>query len=138
MKNTNPQSGVAAMPVIFAMLVLIISLSLLTASLSGNDSASSADVVNSDRALAAAELGAKDALLKIARNKDYSGAYSIAASANGCSAPASGCATVTVDNQSDPKTIYSAGQVGELVRKIVVKAHLDSNGKITSYTWQDN
>jgi len=126
------------MPVIFAMLVLIISLSLLTASLSGNEQASSADAAASDRALAAAEFGAKDALLRVARNKGYAAVYSISVADNGCTAPISGCATVTVDSQSNPKTIDSVGQVGELVRRIVVKAYLDSNGKILNYSWQDN
>lgn len=126
------------MPVIFAMLVLIISLSLLTASLSGNDSASSVDAVNSDRALAAAEFGAREALLRVARNKEYSAAFSVAVTPNGCSAPVGGCVTVTVDDQSDPKTIHAAGQVGELIRKIVVRVRLDGDGKITSYAWQDN
>ncbi|NTW22239.1 hypothetical protein HGA34_01685 [Candidatus Falkowbacteria bacterium] len=126
------------MPVIFAMLALIVSLSLLTANLSGNDNASSAEVANSDSALAAAEFGAKDALLKIARNKGYSGTYSVAVLSGGCASPVRGCATVTVDTQSNPKTINSSGQVGELVRKIVVKAYLDGNGKIANYTWQDN
>lgn len=126
------------MPVIFAMLVLIIGLSLLTASLSGNEQVSSADAAESDRALAAAEFGAKDALLRVARNKGYSASYSVSVTDNGCIAPIRGCATITIDDQSNPKTIDSVGQVGELIRKIVVKAYLDSNGKILNYSWQDN
>lgn len=138
MKNFKPQSGVAAMPVIFAMLVLIISLSLLTATLSGNDNVSSANAINSDQALAAAEAGAKDALLKISRNMNFTATTTVATVANGCTAPIGGCATVVVDSQSNPKTIDSTGQVGDLYRKIIVRAFLDANGKITSYTWQDN
>jgi hypothetical protein len=92
---------------------------------------------NSDKALNYAQLGTKDALERVVRNKDYVGSYSLDMVSGGCVAPFKGCVNVTVDAGANPKVINSEGQMGEVKRKIQVNVNLDDNGLITNYSWQE-
>jgi hypothetical protein len=138
MKNYNIQkSGMASIPTVIVLMMLIISVGALIASISISDNLSVNDANNSGRALNYAQLGAKDALQRIARNKDYVGSYSIETVSGGCSNSFSGCTTIMVDSGSNPKIITVEGRVMEIKRKIQVDVNLDSNGLITNYTWSE-
>jgi hypothetical protein len=131
------QSGMASIPTVVVLTLLIVSAAALVASISISDNLSTAETNNSDKALNYAQLGAKDALERIVRNKDYTGTYNIEMVSGGCAAPYAGCATVTVDAASNPKNISAEGRLKDIQRRIQVGADLDSNGLITSYTWKE-
>lgn len=128
--------GMASIPTVIVLIILIISIGVLISSISISDIVSVSDTNNSGRALNYAQLGAKDALERLARNKDYSGSYSIAMTTNGCDAAYSACATVVVSGSS-PKVINAEGRVKDLKRKIQVNVNLDAKGLVTSYDWQE-
>jgi hypothetical protein len=132
------KEGMASIPTVIVLMILIMSVGALIASISISDNVSVSDTNNSGRALNYAQLGAKDALERIVRNKDYSGTYSIETVSGGCSNSFSGCATITVDSGSSPKIISVEGRVVEIKRKIQVDVNLDSNGLITGYTWNES
>jgi len=129
--------GVASIPTVLVLLALIIAAGVLISSISLSDSVSVSDTNNSDKALNYAQLGAKDALERIARNKDYVGTYTMDIVSGGCSDPYAACATVVVATGSSPKTVNVEGRTKDIKRRIQVNVNLDSNGLITSYTWQE-
>ncbi|MEK7212392.1 MAG: hypothetical protein AAB686_01820 [Patescibacteria group bacterium] len=122
--------------------ILISAIAIGLSTLALNDAFISAGRSQSSNAIQYAEAGAKDALVRIARNKNYvcdtpsAGCYSIEFVANGCSAN-DGCARITVSSGTSPKTIVSTGQVKDNIRRIQVDAYLDGNGEITSVNWQE-
>lgn len=134
--NKN-QSGVASIPTVLVLMALIISASVLIASISTSDNISVSDTNNSGRALNYAQLGAKDALERITRNKDYSGAYVIEIVSGGCSGIYSGCSSINVGSGSSPKVISVEGRKEDIQRKIQVDVNLDDNGLILNYDWQE-
>lgn len=136
-KYKKNQPGMASIPTIIVLMALIISAGALIASISISDNISVSDTNNSGRALNYAQLGAKDALERIARNKDYSGTYSIDTVSGGCSGIFSGCAAINVDSGSNPKIINVEGRKEDIKRKIQVKVNLDENGLILNYDWQE-
>lgn len=138
MKNyNNHKPGIASIPTVLVLMVLIISVGALIASISISDNTSVSDSNNSEKALNYAQLGARDALEKIARNKDYVGTYTIDVVSGGCSATQLACAVVTVSAGSSPKVVSVEGQKSDAKRKIQVNVNLDTNGLMTSYTWQE-
>jgi len=138
--SENSQRGVASLPTILVLAILILAVGTSIALLGLNSTLTSATQSNGQTALAYAEAGAKDALLKLARNSGYNcstpNCYSIDMAASGCSTNTA-CALVSVSSGS-PTTITSIGESGTVNRKIVVQATIDSNGKITGYTWSDS
>ena len=133
----NRQRGIAALPVVLSLTALIMIIGALMSISSFTDNQSSDNLADSERALAAAQLGARDALERIARDHVYSGGYQIALHDNGCNSPYDGCATVGVDAGGSHKIASSSGQVGEFIRKIKIDVYLDSNGRIDNYSWQE-
>jgi hypothetical protein len=134
---TKEQGGMASIPTVVVLMLLIVSVGALVASISISDTVSVSETNNSGRALNYAQLGAKDALQRIVRNKDYTGSYEIEMVSGGCVMPYSACATMTVDSGSSPKIINAEGRVKDIKRKIQVEVNLDNNGLITSYDWQE-
>ena len=132
------QTGMASIPTVLVLMALIISVGVLISSISISDNASVSDTNNSGRALNYAQLGAKDALERIVRNKDYVGSYSVSIVNGGCVDPYNACANVVVGAGSNPKIINVEGRSKDLKRKIQVDVTLDSNGLITSYNWKEN
>ena len=67
----NQQSGVASLPTIIPLTVIILAIGIGITSLALTESLISAGQKQSSQALFYAEAGARDALIKIARNKKY-------------------------------------------------------------------
>ena len=138
MKKYNYQkSGIASIPTVLVLMALILSAGVLMASISISDNTSVSESNGSEKALNYAQLGAKDALERIVRNKDYVGTYSLNITTGSCNSTPAACAVVAVSAGSNPKIINAEGQQGDAKRKIQVNANLDDNGLITSYTWQE-
>jgi len=133
----NNQPGVASIPTVMVLIALIISAGVVISSISISDNTSVGQSNNSDKALNYAQLGTKDALERIVRNKDYVGTYSLDTVSGGCVDPFKGCVSVTVNAGNNPKIINSEGQMGDVKRKIQVNVSLDDNGLITNYSWQE-
>lgn len=133
----NNKPGVASIPTVMVLIALIVSAGVVISSISISDNMSVSQSNNSDKALNYAQLGTKDALERIVRNKDYVGTYSLDMVSGGCVDPFKGCVVVTVNAGATPKIINSEGQMGEVKRKIQVNVSLDDNGLITNYTWQE-
>jgi len=138
------QSGVATLPTIMVITVLILTIGIAITSMGLTDSIISAGQKQSAEALVFAEAGAKDALVKIARDKNFSAVspYQINLVENGC-ATGEGCAMITVSagtgSPADPKITESEGRVKQNIRKIRVKVYYDSalNGEIQNAEWSE-
>jgi Tfp pilus assembly protein PilX len=151
--KTKKQKGIATLPtvMVLGMLTLVIAIGITSVSLT--ESFNSQSSSNSSRALSYAEAGARDALLKISRNKNYSCAtddcYLIDFTTDGCSTSI-GCARVSVSSAvgdiANPKVIISKGIVNASHRTIEVSVVLDNGtndttlqyGLITSTTWRES
>lgn len=140
------QKGVATLPTIFAFIILIVALTVGLTALSLSDSFIQLGAYHSSRALNYAEAGARDALVRIVRNKNYAcpaaDCYSIDFVSNGCAAN-EGCAKISVSSgvgsSVNPKVIISKGQAESSVRRIQVDVIFDDslNGKIATTTWKE-
>ncbi|MFA5000350.1 MAG: hypothetical protein WC545_03250 [Patescibacteria group bacterium] len=130
------QAGLASLPTVLVLIALIISVGVFVSAVSVSDNLSVSGAGASDRALNYARSGARDALERIARNKDYVGDYDIAAVPDGCLEPFSGCVSVSVA-AGNPKMISAAGRAGDFIRKIQVAATLDADGLILDYDWTE-
>jgi hypothetical protein len=94
----------------------------------------------------AAEAGARDALVRIARDKSYTcpgdACYSISAVPGGC-ATNEGCASVSVSSGTgaagDPKVIRSTGRSRSIVRTIEAEVIFDAElrGQIQNVAWRE-
>lgn len=106
------EKGIAALPtiIIISLFVLLISVALISSGLIEN--AISFGHKESQEAYVAAEFGARDAIIRISRDKDFTSAgYTITAGAGGANVTVSGTTT---------KTIVSIGTVSNKTRKIQV------------------
>ncbi len=140
------EQGIATLPTIIAVTILLIALAIGITALSLSNSLVSVGQNNSQQALIYAEAGARDALVKIARNKNFTCAaancYSIDFAANGCT-NGTACAQVSVSaatgTTAAPKIITSTGQVQTNSQKVEVDVIFDSslNGQIATTTWQE-
>lgn len=138
--------GVATLPTVLALGILILAIGIGIMATSLTESFISAGSKNSAQALRYAEAGAHDALIKIARKKNYSCAttdcYTIDFVPNGCTTN-DACARVAISTNAgtsgDPKIITSKGQAKSSVRILQVSVVLDTsaNGEISSATWQE-
>src|SRR3990170_8345911 len=123
------QRGVALLPVILVLfgLVMVVGVAIAGISVSENTISSTKDA--SDEALAIAESGIQDALMKLARDKDFTSAgYNLSVSG--------GTATIIVPSGS-PKDITSSGTLNNKTRKIQLTVNADANGKITQSGWTE-
>lgn len=138
--------GAATIPTVLALTILVTAIAISITAVSLIESFVAAGQNQATLALVYAEAGARDALLKIARNKNYTCAttdcYQINMVSSGCTAN-EGCAKVTVSaglgTGADPKIITSKGLVLSKTRRVQVNVTLDSslNGEIASTTWQE-
>ncbi|MEI7498444.1 MAG: hypothetical protein WCK11_04130 [Candidatus Falkowbacteria bacterium] len=136
MKQYTNQSGIASLPIIIILLSVVMLMAAVMASLAEQNRSTSADQRDSGLALSFAKAGAEDALLAIARDKNFNQTYQLALVENGCSAPLNGCVNVSVDVGSSPKKITARGQYREYVRIITAEPMIDVSGAITSINWQ--
>ncbi|HEX8993686.1 MAG TPA: hypothetical protein VF803_00345, partial [Candidatus Paceibacterota bacterium] len=117
--------GIATLPTIILLAVVILAIGIGTLSLGLSEGIISAGSLNSSKALSYADAGAKDALLRLARNKGYActatNCYSLDMVQNGCTTGL-GCAMVSVSANTgasgDPKIITSQGKAGSSVRTL--------------------
>ena len=140
--------GIATLPTVLIIGVLVLAIAVSIATLSLNESFISQGQSQSSKALFYAESGARDALVRIARNKTYictvADCYLIPFVTNGCATSLDGCAKVTVSSGIgsiiDPKVITSKGQAGNATRIINVSVVLDasSQGTIATTTWSED
>lgn len=138
--------GIATLPTIIGLTILIVIVGIAITSLSLTETFIAAGQKQSSLALVYAETGARDALERLARNKNYScsvpDCYAIDFVASGCSTN-DGCARVSISSTTgslaDPKYVTSTGQVGSNIRKISVGVIYDIslNGEIATTTWQE-
>lgn len=144
--------GIATLPTIMVIGMIALALVVSITAISFNELLISQGSAQSTSALFYAESGARDALLKIARDKNYScitpDCYSIDFVENGC-VNNTNCAKVTVSNglgtTEDPKIITSRGIMRASIRTIQASVILDGgttdvsmqNGEITSSSWSE-
>ena len=123
------ERGVALLPVILVLfgLVMVVGVAIAGISVSENTISSTKDA--SDEALAIAESGIQDALMKLARDKDFTSAgYNLSVSG--------GTATIIVPSGSS-KDITSSADLNGKKRKIQLTVNADANGKITQTGWTE-
>ncbi len=146
MKKRLTSRGVASIPIVLVFGILIVAIGVGITALSFTEGIIAQGGFQSSRALLYAEGGARDALVRIARNKNYvcatTDCYTLNFVANGCSA-GTACARVSVSagvgSIADPKIITSKGQASLNTRMLQVRVVLDSaqNGEIATSTWQE-
>ena len=132
------RQGVATIPIILALTILVIAIGLAISTVAFNETSITQDFSRSSQALAYAEAGARDALIKVTRDGGYTSAgYNIDFVTSGCAAPYNGCATVTVASATSPKVIESTGKVKNNIRKVRTTVTVDSNWVITGTVWEE-
>lgn len=146
MKKQLKSRGVASLPIVLVFGILIVAIGVGITALSFTEGVIAQGGYQSARALLYAEGGARDALVRIARNKNYTCAttdcYSISFATNGCSGGIA-CAKVSVGagigSIADPKIVVSKGQVGLNTRVLQAQVIFDTtqNGEIATTTWQE-
>ncbi len=113
----NTQRGIATMPIVLALGILIVVVALSVTALSSAETFTTHGAYQSEKALLYAETGVRDALVRMARNKNYSctttDCYSIDIEPNGC-ATLRACAKVSVSSGSGQGvgTVNGGGLVG--------------------------
>ena len=151
MKTLN-NKGIATLPTVMILGMMTLAIVVSITSMAFNELLISQGASQSSNALFYAEAGARDALTRIARNKNYTcsttDCYSLDFINNGCSNNTD-CAKVTVSaglgTTGDPKIITSKGIMKSSNRSVQVSVVLDSgttdtslqNGEITSSTWTE-
>lgn len=138
--------GIATLPTVMILGVLSLAVAVGITTVALTESFISQGSAQSSRALFYAESGARDALIRIARNKNYTCAttdcYSIDFSTNGCST-GNDCAKVSVSagtgTSLDPKIIIAKGVMKASMRTMEVSVVFDvgGNGEIASATWSE-
>ncbi|MCX6755013.1 MAG: hypothetical protein NT068_00530 [Candidatus Nomurabacteria bacterium] len=151
MKTLN-NKGIATLPTVMILGMMTLAIVVSITSMAFNELLISQGASQSSNALFYAEAGARDALTRIARNKNYTcsttDCYSLDFITNGCSNNTD-CAKITVSaglgTTGDPKIITSKGIMKSSNRSVQVSVVLDSgttdaslqNGEITSSTWTE-
>lgn len=150
MNKIIKNKGIATLPTVILLGMMVLAVIVSVTSITLNEILISQSQSQSQSALFYAEAGARDALVRIARNKNYSctstDCYSIDFVSNGCSL-GTDCAKVTVSSgvgtTGDPKIITSKGIMKSNTRKMQVSVLLDNGtttpelqkGEITSSSW---
>ncbi|MFA6407211.1 MAG: hypothetical protein WCV80_00705 [Candidatus Paceibacterota bacterium] len=141
-KKIIAREGVATLPTIIALSILILAISIGIAASSFSELFISQGQSQSSQAYEYAEAGIRDALHRVAIDKNASSTYSISFAINGCSSNTA-CASITISNgvgsSGDPKIITSSGQSGNFVRRLQTGILFDVslNGEIATTTWQE-
>jgi Tfp pilus assembly protein PilX len=139
MKN-NKQSGIAALPVILIFMIFVMVVGLGITNIGFNEAIISTGSAQSSKAFNYAEAGAKDGLMRIARDSSYTcpvdACYSIDFSANGCSTNEA-CAKIKITAVGNDRIIVSEGRVKNNFRRVQVTATLDADGTITGSVWEE-
>lgn len=144
------QKGAAALLSVSLLALLTLSIGIGILAIAGSENTVSGDSYDAGKALVYAEAGAREALIRIARNKGYSctapalptGCFSVEFETGGC-AVNQGCARVTVSTGSGasvlPKIVDAEGYAGRAIRKIRVEVLYDPSlrGEIASTTWRE-
>ncbi|MFZ4631686.1 MAG: hypothetical protein ACOYL8_00590 [Patescibacteria group bacterium] len=136
------KSGVASIPLVMGLLILIISVGLFISSISLSDSLSSSNQEKGNLALEYAKIGAQEALVGISRMPcDQCGNnFQLEMVSGGCSGNINGCVNVSYTPATFPTSseivINSEAEISTIVKRVQVNANLDSYGKIVSYNWQ--
>lgn len=156
--NNIRNRGIATLPTIILIGMLTLAVVVSITSLTLNQLFISQGQSQSQNALFYAEGGARDALTRIARDKNYicdttnfcnavGGYYSLDFISNGCTS-GTDCAKVAVSGvgtTGDPKIITSTGIMKSSIRKMEVRVILDGGtsdvslqkGEITSTKWTE-
>jgi hypothetical protein len=151
-KKISKNRGIATLPTVMVLGMMILAVVVSITSLTLNGLLISQGQAQSSSALFYAEAGARDALVKIARDKNYTCAtvdcYSLDFVSNGC-VNNTDCAKVSVSaglgTTLDPKIITSKGIMKASNRRMQVSVILDGgttvasnqNGQITSTAWTE-
>ena len=130
----NCSKGVAALPII-SIIAMVILLAALGAAGSGFiEGLISYGELENKQALFAAEAGAKDAFKRVARDRNCNlGGTPTCADYSLSVGNATSSITVSGDN---PKTIVSSGQIENIITKIQLIVSFDSNNKATQTSWR--
>jgi hypothetical protein len=138
--------GFATIPTILALSGMILVVAVGIAAVTYTQTETSAEAKKSSLALNYAEVGAKDALMRLSRDKNYSCAavdcYSLDMVVSGC-ATSEACAKISVSagagTELDPKIITAKGIVQNKTRELETQVIYDSAGlgEIASTTWQE-
>lgn len=138
--------GIATLPTVMILGVLSLAVAVGITTVALTESFISQGSAQSSRALFYAESGARDALIRIARNKNYTcvttDCYNIDFSTNGCST-GNDCARVSVSGgtgtSGNPKIITAKGVMKASTRTMEVRVVFDGggNGEIASATWSE-
>lgn len=138
------QRGLASLPTVLAITMLIVSLGALVTALAAVESEAADSSSAAARARRYAEAGAQDAFERIARNRHYAcfeptascpgGAYELEFLAGGC-ANQSACATVKVSGTATNKTVAVVGRAGKSARNLSAALTLDQSGAISDVSW---
>ncbi len=131
---TTSKRGQAALSFVFLIGVIVLSIGVAVAFLANSFLNSGYGYQAANRAMAVASAGAEDALMRLARNKDFSSVSSYSVPVG------SDSASVTV-NQNLPATgqakIISSATVSFQQRKIQVVVSVDgTTGQISLISWQ--
>lgn len=136
----SPRRGVATLPMVMVLGVLALVVAISATTLSFTELMISQGSGQSSRAQSYAESGARDALIKIGRNKSYlcatADCYSIDFSTDGCTS-GNDCATVQVTGDDTTKTVISKGIMKSSTRALQVLVGLNADGQITSAVWSE-
>ena len=137
-KNTS--RGVATLPTVLVLGIMTLAVVVGITSVSLTESFISQGSAQSSKALFYAESGARDALIKIARDKTYlcatTDCYTIDFSTNGCSL-GNDCAKVKVTGSDTAKVVTSKGIMKASTRTLQVDVVINTDGEITSATWTE-
>jgi len=148
--NVSKKRGIATLPIMLVVGMMSLAIVVSITSVAFNELLISQVASQSEKALSYAEGGARDALIRITRNKNYTTTsyYTLDFVTNGCST-GDGCAQISVSSgvgtTEDPKIITSKGIMGASMRQIQVVVKLDDgttvassqNGEITSTVWSE-
>ncbi len=144
MKLLKNFDGFATIPTILVLSMLILVVATGVVALTSTEILTASVQKQSVQSLRYAEAGAKDALMRITRNKNYSCAtvdcYSLDLVSGGC-VDNTGCAKITVSEgigaPGDPKIIISEGIVENKTRRVEVRVFYDSSGygEISDISW---
>lgn len=139
MKNTSPR-GFATLPTVMVLGVMSLAVAVGITAVSLTESFISQGSIQSNKALFYAESGARDALIRIARNKTYlcatTDCYTIDFSTNGCSL-GNDCAKMIVTGNDTAKIVTAKGVMKSSTRTLQVSVTLGTDGDITGATWSE-
>lgn len=133
--------GVATLPTVMVIGIMALAVAVGVTAVALTESFISQGSNQSSKALFFAEAGARDALLRVARDKTFAtSSYTIDFTTNGtgCSGLRNGCATIAVG--LSPRIATSTGAMGATTRTVVVNITQDADGAIatSTTTWSES